>query len=84
MIWGDFTIFSEAIEFSKKFPTGHPKIFKGFFEWGNCDTAPEGYVIIYDAGLANEPCSNQLEDYVKNHKLRINHVKDYLIISTRS
>jgi hypothetical protein len=74
--------FAEAIEFSKKFPTCHPKVFKGFIEWGICDTETDGYVVLTDAALANEPCFNQLEDYVKSHKLRIEHVKDYLMICT--
>jgi len=73
-------IFSEAIEFSKQFPKGHPKIFKGFVEWGIWNTATDGYIVIVDATLTSEPCSNQLEDYITSHKLRIDHVKDYLMI----
>jgi hypothetical protein len=72
--------FAEAIEFSKKFPAGHPKIFKGFIEWGIYDTETEGYVVLADATLASESLPNQLEDYVKSHKLRINHCKDHLMI----
>lgn len=74
--------FADAIEFSKKFPACHPKVFKGFDEWGICDTETEGYVVLTDATLTNEPCSNELKDYVKNHKLRINYCKDYLMIYT--
>jgi len=75
--------FAEALEFSKKFPAAHPKVFKGFFEWGICDTETEGYVVLTDTTLANDPSSNQLEDYVKRHKLKIDHGKDHLIIYTR-
>ena len=74
--------FAEAIEFSKKFPNCHPKVFKGFIEWGIWDTETEGYVVLTDASSANKPCSDKLEDYVKSHKLRIDHVKDYLMIGT--
>jgi hypothetical protein len=74
--------FAEAIEFLKKFPMCHPKVFKGFIEWGIYDTETDGYVVLTDAALANETCSNQLEKYVKSHKLRIDHVKDYLMIGT--
>jgi hypothetical protein len=74
--------FAEAIEFSKKFPTCHPKVFKGFIEWGIWDTETEGYVVLTDASSANKPYSDKLEDYVKSHKLRIDHVKDYLMIGT--
>ncbi len=56
--------FSEAIEFSKKFPACHPKVFKGFTEWGIYETEIEGYVVLTDTTLASESCSNQLEDYV--------------------
>jgi hypothetical protein len=73
-------IFVEALEFAKKFPTGHPKIFKGFVEWGIWDTATRGYVVIVDVALASETCYNQLEDYATIHKLRINHFKNYLMI----
>ena len=75
--------FAEALEFSKKFPACHPKVFKGFFEWGICETETEGYVVLTDTTLANEPSPNQLEDYVKSHKLKIDHGKDHLIIYTR-
>jgi hypothetical protein len=74
--------FAEAIEFSKKFPDCRPKVFKGFIEWGNYDTETEGYVVFTNEALANEPCSNHLKDYVKSHKLKIEHVKDHLMICT--
>jgi len=74
--------FAEAIEFSKKFRVYHPKIFKGFNEWEIWDTETEGYVVLTDAALAKEPSFNQLEDYVKSRKLRIDHIKDYLVIGT--
>lgn len=74
--------FVEAIEFSRKFPTVHPKIFKGFTEWGIWDTETEQYVVLTDSTSDIQLCSNQLEDYVKSHNLRINQVKDYLMIAT--
>ena len=78
----DFMILAEAIEFSKQFPNCHPKIFKGFVEWRSDITETDGYVVLSDATLANELCANQLEDYIKSHKLRVEHVKDYLMICT--
>jgi hypothetical protein len=74
--------FAEAIEFSKKFPMCHPKVFKGFIDWGIWDAETEGYVVLTDTALAGELCFTELEDYVKSHKLRIDHGKDYLMIST--
>lgn len=74
--------FAEAIEFSKKFRDCHPKVFKGFNEWGVCDTETEGYVVLTDANLSNGGCSDQMQDYVKTHKLRIERVKNYLMICT--
>jgi len=74
--------FAEAIEFSQKFPTVHPKIFKGFNEWGIWDAETEGYVVLTDAASDSQLCFNQLEDYVKCHNLRIDQVKDYLMIAT--
>lgn len=63
--------FVEVIEFTKKFPTCRPKVFKGFIEWGIRDTETDGYVVLTDSALAKESCFNELEDYVKTHKLRI-------------
>ena len=77
-----FMDFADAIALVKKFPACHPKIFKGFFEWGICDIETEGYVVLADAASTNEPIFNQLEDYSKNHKLRIDQGQEYLIIST--
>lgn len=74
--------FIEAIEFSKKFPACSPKVFKGFVEWGICDTETEGYVVLADATLAKEPRYNELKDYVKSHNLRIDYNKNYLMICT--
>ena len=74
--------FSEAIEFSKKFDIHHPKIFKGFLEWGIWDTETEGYVVLTDAFSIQESFSNELDNYVKSHKLRTDNVKGYLLIST--
>jgi hypothetical protein len=74
--------FTDAIELVKKFPAYHPKIFKGFYEWGICDIETEGYVILADLSLIKEPIFNLLEDYTKNHNLRIDQGQDYLLIST--
>jgi hypothetical protein len=74
--------FVEAIEVSKKFPAFHPKIYKGFVEWGICDTETEGYVVLIDCSLAKEPYLGQLENYVENCNLRIDHVDGYLMICT--
>jgi hypothetical protein len=74
--------FAEAIDFSKKFPTFHPKVFKGFIEWGIWDTETDGYIVLTDAGSDSQQCSNQLAEYVKGHNLRMEQVKDYLMIST--
>ena len=74
--------FIEAIELSKKFPTRHPKIFIGFSEWGILDTETEGYVVFADVASAKESCFNEVEDYVKNNKLRIDHDDNYLMIYT--
>jgi len=74
--------FAEAIKVSKKFPSCRPKVFKGFVEWGICDTETDGYVVLADATLTKESGFAELEDYVKNHNLRIDHGTDYLIIST--
>jgi len=46
--------FAEAVEFTKKFPICRPKIFKGFIEWGICDTETEGYVVFTDDATAQE------------------------------
>jgi hypothetical protein len=73
---------AEAIDFSKKFSAFHPKVFKGFIEWGIWDTETEGYVVLTDAGSDSQLCFNHLEEYVKGHNLRIDQVKDYLMIST--
>jgi hypothetical protein len=75
--------FAEAVEFSKKFPTCRPKIYKGFEEWGIRDTETEGYVVLADPALVKKSCANELDDYVKSHKLRIDRGEDYLMICTR-
>ena len=74
--------FAEAVEFAKKFPICHPKVFKGFTEWGIYDTETEGYVVLADTTLAKESGFSDLEDYAKDHKLRIDHFSDYLMICT--
>jgi len=74
--------FVEAVEFSKKFPACSPKVFKGFTEWGICDTETEGYVVLADATLAEEPRFNELKDYVKSHNLKIDYNKNYFMICT--
>jgi hypothetical protein len=75
--------FTEAIDFAKKFPTCRPKIYKGFLEWGIFDTETDGYVVLADSALVKKSCSNELDDYVKCHKLRLDQRKDYLMICTR-
>ena len=74
--------FAEAVKFSKKFPACRPKVFKGFVEWGICDTETEGYVVLADAALAKQSCFSELQDYVKSNNLKIDHSQDYLMIST--
>jgi hypothetical protein len=74
--------FVEAIDFSKKFPVGHPKVFKAFIEWGIWDPETDGYVVLTDAAIAKEPDFNKLEDYIKSHNLIIKHYKDYFMIYT--
>ncbi|MGA2681575.1 MAG: hypothetical protein ABSF44_07225 [Candidatus Bathyarchaeia archaeon] len=74
--------FAEAVEFSKKFRTCNPKVFKGFIEWGICDAETDGYVVLADATLARKSYFSELEDYVKSHKLRIDFGEDYLMVST--
>jgi hypothetical protein len=74
--------FAEAVEFLKKFPTCHPKVFKGFVEWGIWDFETDGYVVLTDTTIARESNFNELEDYVENHNLTIGNHKDYFIICT--
>ena len=74
--------FMEAIEFSKKFSICHPKVFKGFIEWGVWDFETDGYVVVTDTAIAKEPNFKKLEDYVKSHNLKIDNHKDYFIICT--
>jgi len=74
--------FAEAIEFSKKFPNCHPKIFKGFVEWGIYDSESGDYVVLADPVLVKKSCLNELENYAKNHNLRIGSSRDYLMICT--
>ena len=72
--------FAEAIELSKKFPSCHPKVFRGFAEWGVCDTKTGGYVVLADEQLQGESLPPLLEDYIKRHRLRINRCMNYLMI----
>jgi hypothetical protein len=76
-------ILAEAIEFSKKFPNCNPKIFKGFVEWRSVSTETDGYVVLSDTIVDNESVSNQMEEYIKIHKLRVERIKDYFMISTK-
>jgi len=70
--------FAEALAFSKTFPDCHPKIFNGFHEWGVYDKETEGYVV-----LTKEATNlSQLKKYVKSHRLRIERLKNYLMILT--
>ena len=70
--------FAEAIAFSKKFPDCHPKIFKGFDEWGVFDTETEGYVVLTKTNSS----VSQLENYAKSHKLAIGCFNGYFIVRT--
>ena len=73
-------ILSEAIEFSKQFPSCHPKIFKEFAEWRSCNTRTDGYVIL--TTLAKEIFSTKMDDYIKSQKLQVDQIKDYWMISS--
>ena len=72
--------FAEAIEVSKKFRSLNPKVFKGFAEWGIYCGETEGYVVLTDVALTDRSLSNQLEDYVKTHRLRIDQCNSHLMI----
>ena len=74
--------FAEAIEFSKKFSICHPKVFKGFLEWGIWDFETDGYVVLTDTKVAKESGFNELEEYVKSHNLKMENLKDYFMICT--
>ena len=74
--------FVEAIEFSRKFSICHPKVFKGFFEWGIWDSETDGYVVLTDTAVAKESDFNELEEYVKSHNLKMENYKDYFMICT--
>ena len=74
--------FAETIEFLKKFPTCRPKVYKGFMEWGIYDTETDGYVVLADSDSAKKTCFDEMEEYAKTHKLRIDYGKDYLMICT--
>ena len=82
MQWLRCMDFAEAIEISKRFSACHLKIFKGFIEWGICDSETEGYVVLADPTLSKESRFIELQDYVKSNNFRIDHVKDYLMIYT--
>ncbi len=74
--------FEDAIEVSKKFRTYHPKVFKGFIEWGIWDFKTDGYVVLTDTAIAKESDFNELQDYVRSHNLEIDNFRDYFIICT--
>lgn len=74
--------FVDALALLKKFPSYNPKIFRGFSEWGICDSETEGYIILADIAETKEPGFKQLEDYAKSHNLRVDEGQDYLVIST--
>lgn len=73
-------ILTEAIEFSKQFPSCNPKIFMGFVEGKNCSSKTQGYVVL--TTLTSEAFSNRMEDYIKSHKLKVEQLKDYWMICT--
>lgn len=70
--------FAEAIAFSRRFSDCHPKIFKGFDEWGIFDTETEGYVVLTKTNSR----FSTLENYAKSHKLAIGRFKGYLMVHT--
>jgi len=74
-------ILAEAIEFSKQFASCNPKIFMGFVEGKNYSSSTQGYVVL--TTLSSEAFSNQMEDYIKSHKLKVEQLKDYWMICTR-
>jgi hypothetical protein len=74
--------FAEAVEFAKKFAVCHPKVFKGFTEWGIYDTETDGYVVFVDTTLVKESGFSEMEEYIKNHKLRIDCRSDYFLVCT--
>jgi hypothetical protein len=74
--------FVDAVALLKKFPSCHPKIFRGFSEWGICDSETEGYIILADTATTKEPVYKELEDYAKSNNLRVDEGQDYLVIST--
>ncbi len=71
-------ILTEAIEFSKQFPNCNPKIFMGFFERKNYNSQTQSYIVL--TTLTNESFSNQMEDYIKSHKLKVEQFKDYWML----
>jgi hypothetical protein len=73
---------ADAVEFSKKIPKHHPKIYKGFFEWTRGNTETADYIVLSDATLSSELGSNQMEDYLKSHKIKVEQVKEFLMIYT--
>jgi hypothetical protein len=71
-------ILTEAIEFTKQFPSYQPKIFAGFVESRNGNLGPQGYVVL--TTLTNESFSPQMNDYILRHKLLIERFRNYWVI----
>lgn len=72
----------QAIEVSKKFSHLRPKVFKGFDEWGVCDTETDGYVVLANSSVAKQTALDKLEDCVDRHNLKIEKVEGYMMICT--
>jgi hypothetical protein len=73
-------ILTEAIEFSKQFPNCNPKIFSGLSGTKFLDPKTQGYSVL--TTLTNESLSNQMDGYIKNHKLKVEKFKDYWMVYT--
>ena len=74
--------FIDAIEFSKKFALCRPKIFKGFIEWDIWDYKTDGYVVLTETAKIKKSDFDEMENYAKNHNLKLASIKDYSLIST--
>jgi hypothetical protein len=74
-------ILAEAIEFTKRFPSYHPKIFTGFVESNNGSPITQSYVVL--ATSTNESFSPQMDDYIKAHQLKVERFKDYWLVCTQ-
>ena len=74
--------FSEAIEFSQKFRSHRPRVFKGFLEWGIWDRKTEGYVVLTDSVKIKASDFEEMHNYVEKHNLKLSCLDGYFLIST--